>query len=340
MKKYFGIALLFLCLGAMQLHAQVGMMNNNPNKDAALDLSNTTGNSKGLLMPKVTLSATNSPAPMSAHVQGMHVYNTNTSTLFNGYDVTPGEYYNDGTKWIRIGDVGDFWLLGGNTVTTSNFIGTNDATDFRIKANSTERINLLNASKTVVVGSKTSTPANANVKLFIDNGTTPGGLQISTPDAAAGAALVSDAYGNASWLTAGAANQGTGIYRANVAQTFVKGVDQILSTDRSIKITTAGSYLISIRWWGATAGGDVNSLVSARFSLYKDGVLVDRLEKYESQFASGAIISMTTDLLAKDCTVGTVLTIGINPSVGAGNWRIGSAGLSTNLMPSIIVVKL
>jgi len=46
----------------------------------------------------VAINNTSAPAnsPLSAHVVGMVVYNTT-----NGVDVTPGLYFNDGTKWIR-----------------------------------------------------------------------------------------------------------------------------------------------------------------------------------------------------------------------------------------------
>ena len=42
-------------------------------------------------------------------------------------------YYNDGTKWVRIGSNNDDWTLLGNTNTTpgtgagQNYIGTTDA---------------------------------------------------------------------------------------------------------------------------------------------------------------------------------------------------------------------
>src|SRR5690606_38623309 len=52
---------------------------------------------KGVLLPRVELESTTSASPLSAHVEGMTVYNTATAG-----NVTPGQYYNDGTKWNRI----------------------------------------------------------------------------------------------------------------------------------------------------------------------------------------------------------------------------------------------
>jgi hypothetical protein len=64
-----------------------------------LNPTNATDNGTlGLALPRVELTSTTSYAPLKTHVAGMTVYNTKTLG-----DVTPGTYYNDGTKWIRIG---------------------------------------------------------------------------------------------------------------------------------------------------------------------------------------------------------------------------------------------
>lgn len=65
-----------------------------PNAAAGLDVNFTD---KGLLMPRVALQSTISFAPLSAHVAGMIVYNTATTG-----DVSPGYYYDNGTKWIPL----------------------------------------------------------------------------------------------------------------------------------------------------------------------------------------------------------------------------------------------
>ncbi|MBB6239140.1 hypothetical protein HDC90_003787, partial [Pedobacter sp. AK013] len=67
---------------------------NLANKDALLELESTN---KGLLHARVALIESTNPAPLTAHVAGMMVYNTATSK-----DVVPGIYYNDGTKWVYI----------------------------------------------------------------------------------------------------------------------------------------------------------------------------------------------------------------------------------------------
>ena len=71
-----------------------------PNPSAILDLNPDENDNavRGLALPRVKLESTASYAPLSGHVAGMFVYNTATAG-----DVTPGIYYNDGTKWITAG---------------------------------------------------------------------------------------------------------------------------------------------------------------------------------------------------------------------------------------------
>lgn len=68
-----------------------------PNKDAILDLQQDGETKAGLLLPRVALQESSSAAPMSAHTQGMAIYNTAKVK-----DVSPGYYYNNGTKWLKL----------------------------------------------------------------------------------------------------------------------------------------------------------------------------------------------------------------------------------------------
>lgn len=95
--KYIKIGLLTLVVTvSSQVSAQVKVGDNpqNVNSDAVLEIESTN---KGMILPRIALEATTSANPMSAHVEGMKVYNTATTG-----DVTPGEYYNDGAQWVRI----------------------------------------------------------------------------------------------------------------------------------------------------------------------------------------------------------------------------------------------
>lgn len=75
--------------------------------NSLLELEQNTSTGKyGLRLPRVALTATNNPAPLSAHVVGMKVYNT--ATAGSGVNVvTPGEYINDGSQWVKIATAGN-----------------------------------------------------------------------------------------------------------------------------------------------------------------------------------------------------------------------------------------
>ncbi len=76
--------------------AQVGIGTTTPNSNALLEIDAST-NVGGLLLPRIELLSTSSASPLTDHVEGMTIYNTATAG-----DVSPGQYYNDGTRWIRI----------------------------------------------------------------------------------------------------------------------------------------------------------------------------------------------------------------------------------------------
>lgn len=72
----------------------------DPNAMLQVD-AEAPGNRAGILLPRVALAATNIAAPCASHVAGMFVYNTVNA----GSGVTavyPGQYYNDGTQWVRV----------------------------------------------------------------------------------------------------------------------------------------------------------------------------------------------------------------------------------------------
>lgn len=70
------------------------------NTNAILELRSASQN-KGMLLPRVALSAINLSAPFSVHIAGIMIYNTQTAGTGNN-KVTPGLYYNDGTQWYKI----------------------------------------------------------------------------------------------------------------------------------------------------------------------------------------------------------------------------------------------
>jgi trimeric autotransporter adhesin len=109
------------------VYSQVGIGTTTP--EAALDITSTN---QGLLIPRVSLTATNDVATVLTPTISELVYNTNTSAVGSN-QVTPGYYYWDGSLWIRLapGGSNNGWSILGNAGLSSaaNFLGTTDDID-------------------------------------------------------------------------------------------------------------------------------------------------------------------------------------------------------------------
>lgn len=68
-----------------------------PNASAGLDVDFTN---KGLLLPRVTLTSATDVVTIPAPATGLMVYNLGTGGV-SPNDITPGQYYFNGTKWVR-----------------------------------------------------------------------------------------------------------------------------------------------------------------------------------------------------------------------------------------------
>jgi hypothetical protein len=83
------------------LMAQV-KIGDNPNSISPNSILELESASKGLLIPRVLLQATNNPAPLTVPIiAGTRVYNTAKTTV-GDFTVSPGEYYWDGNGWMRL----------------------------------------------------------------------------------------------------------------------------------------------------------------------------------------------------------------------------------------------
>jgi hypothetical protein len=103
-----------ILLACVSVQAQVTIGSGiEPHKDALLDMkeeedknSKVRSSEKGLLLPRVSLKATDDAAPMTESnlilLEGMTVYNPAT----NGSGktaVTPGVYYHNSKEWVKMG---------------------------------------------------------------------------------------------------------------------------------------------------------------------------------------------------------------------------------------------
>ncbi|MGV9013561.1 MAG: tail fiber domain-containing protein [Flavobacteriales bacterium] len=114
-----------------------------PLPSAMLDIDNAN---KGLLIPRVALTATNSVGPVAAPANSLLVYNTAAVS-----DVKPGYYYYDlaTAKWIAILSSAKGWTTNGNTGTTAavNFLGTIDNVGMQVRTNNLQRFEFTNTGE-------------------------------------------------------------------------------------------------------------------------------------------------------------------------------------------------
>ncbi len=157
--------LLSTCL--MVLVAQNGFSQNvginatgaTPNSSAGLDVDFTN---KGLLVPRVALTATNVAGPITTPATSLLVYNTATAGA-GTTAVSPGYYYWNGTLWVKVSIDGADWRTTGNagTVASTNFIGTTDAVDFVGRTNNVERFRVSSSGAfNVWAGTNYAVPMN------------------------------------------------------------------------------------------------------------------------------------------------------------------------------------
>lgn len=112
-----------------------------PATSAMLDISSSD---KGLLIPRVALTATNQASPVTSPATSLLVYNIVTAGTAPN-NVVPGYYYWNGSAWAQLLSSSTFnsaWSVTGNAGLNpnNNFIGTTDATDLVIKTNNVEKI--------------------------------------------------------------------------------------------------------------------------------------------------------------------------------------------------------
>lgn len=137
--KQFYLFAIGLAIHSFSFTQNVGIGTNTPNASAKLDITDAN---RGILIPRVALTATNVAGPVAAPATSLMVYNTATAGVAPN-NVTPGYYYWEGTQWTRLQNgTSTDWRTTGNSGTSAatNFIGTTDAVDFVTRTNNIERM--------------------------------------------------------------------------------------------------------------------------------------------------------------------------------------------------------
>jgi hypothetical protein len=340
-----GVIWLLSCLAATGANAQIkiGGTPGASNPNALLQLGDDAGTTKGLLLPRVALTSTTSFAPLSAHVAGMHIYNTATTT---GTDaVTPGEYYNDGNEWVRLTDASSVgstaWLLSGNSLAGGEFIGTTNNTDLIFKRYNV-RVGLIGTINTFI-GTQTglvNTSGADNVAVGDDafQSNTTGSSNV----AVGGLALQSNTTGgenvavglNALYFnTAGGENVAVGV---NALQSNINGNDNVAVGMGSLLNNASGIGNVAIGYLAlhnnTIGSGNVAMGMSALFSNTTGttntaigfGALQKNIADNNTALGYQALINATA---GGNTAVG--YQAGITVTTGINNVLIGGAGTAT-----------
>ncbi len=142
-QKFLGITLLLLSGTLSAQNVGINATGLAPAASSGLDINFTD---RGLLIPRVALTATNVAGPVAAPLASLLVYNTSIAGV-SPNNVLPGYYYWDGAAWIALsGSGGRDWSLLGNagTAVGTNFLGTTDNNSLAFRTNNVERMRLRN----------------------------------------------------------------------------------------------------------------------------------------------------------------------------------------------------
>ena len=168
-RALYGLLFLSLLLLGMRVNAQMRIGGvTEPDPSAILDLNPDAGDNatKGLALPRLKLVSTTDAAPLTAHVKGMYVYNVATTAGANS--VTPGMYYNDGSRWIKIAAEENNTNVKTLEIVLNETIGVRSKTFFGTTATATSPITIVSiepqlTGDPVMIGALLKVNAMANL---------------------------------------------------------------------------------------------------------------------------------------------------------------------------------
>lgn len=140
MKNILSVLFTFLSLLGLSQNVAINATGAAPAASAMLDITSTTS---GLLIPRMT---TAQRTAIAAPATGLKVYDTTTGTF----------WYFNGIVWVQILTSSTGWALGGNTLTGTELMGSNNAQPVRFFCNGLERFRINPTDGEVIVGATTS----------------------------------------------------------------------------------------------------------------------------------------------------------------------------------------
>ena len=335
MKKIF---LLLATVSTFTLFSQnVGINATGVVADASAALDIASAN-KGLLIPRVALTAINVAAPVTSPLTSLLVYNTSAAGTGTNA-VIAGYYYWDGAKWVRLQTTASTsadWSTTGNagTAAATNFIGTTDNVGFVLRTNNTERMRIT-SNGNVSVG-----PAAANASALLDVQSTNKGflmprvallsntdvVTIASP--ATGLQVYNTNYtgtlstgicyfDGTKWLNVSTyLPSGSGYFVQNAAFTVPNNGSLQTIPFGTIIAPQSGIYSATVRTFAAPIGAIAGSLpidqTAFYYSVYVNGVFQETVEYYLYKTQ----VIATSSTLRYTANAGDVVTFGYQVAVG------------------------
>lgn len=158
-KKILFVGIMLCSTFAFSQNVGINTTGTAPDASAGLDVDFPR---KGVLIPRVSLTAKNAAAPITSPANSLLVYNTATAGTAPN-NVTPGYYYWYSSEWVRLlagsdTEDGKYWRLDGNSgVTASHFLGPINNTALMFRTNNVERMRILANGKVAVNATTTFT---------------------------------------------------------------------------------------------------------------------------------------------------------------------------------------
>lgn len=290
---------------------------NAPNSSALLDINASPGNDKGILIPRLPLTATNvgtpiSPAP-GAGETGLMVFNTATAGVPPN-DVVPGFYYWNGTAWAPLGGGSGGaggWTDDGTVVrltTSTDFVGIGTASPA-----ATSALDITSTTKGFLIPRMTTAQRDAI--------TTPAtGLQVYNTDC-----KMLNYWSGTCWISMSKALPSPGAIASAPAST-------VFCAGQSRTYTIAAVPGASTYTWTVPAGTTINSgqgttSINATFGNISGNVCVDASNSCET--SPVRCISVSVDPIPN--TPGNITGItSINPGQQSVTYFVASVnGAST-----------
>lgn len=324
--RYAAIVPMLVVCAAQAQNVGVNPTGAAPDASAMLDVSATD---RGLLVPRIALTAANVAAPVTTPSASLLVYNTATAGAAPN-NVTPGYYYWSGApanRWIRFAADGDAWRTTGNagTAAGTNFIGTTDAVDFVVKtggaAAANERMRVLGGGKVVVNNVGVGTNTNDVFSVYSDgttNGTT-GNTSAQGNRAIAG--YTSAGYGVVG-LTSSTANTTAGVYASSTAGT---GTAYALRADKA-----ALNGLTILGMANSTAGVTPTGTNSIAIQGQGNGTLTGTARSIGVLGLTGMTTGNATGVQGQSASTAGTGVLGLATTATAGGQPVGVFGQATS----------